>query len=213
MKCPSCEHLLTTPDAPYCPNCGTRLSPGEVSSVVSDRLKFLGGELRLLSVFFVNFTGLDHLLGQPAYLSVMIYIRDYMNEIEKIIKSYDGTANQIVPDTRILGLFGAPKSHLDDYVRTMRCVMDIQKWWLKKKEENKVLQDIDIAIGVNTGRAFFGYVLEGSTFLTVIGDTINTASRLADICPPHEILVSESTHQKISDLVEATHLGERSVKG
>jgi class 3 adenylate cyclase len=181
--------------------------------VISDRLKFLGGELRLLSVFFVNFTGLDRLLGQPAYLNVMIYIREYLNEIEKIIKSYDGTANQIVPDTRILGIFGAPKAHLDDNVRTMRCVLEIRKWWLKKKSENRVLENVNLAIGVNTGRAFFGYVLEESAFLTVIGDTINSASRLADICPADEILISESTYQKVHDLVEATHQGERSVKG
>jgi len=213
MKCPSCEHPVTIPDAQYCANCGTRLTPEAAPSVISDRLKFLGGELRLLSVFFVNFIGLDRLLGQPNYLSAMIYIREYLNEIEKIIKSYDGTANQIVPDTRILGIFGAPKAHLDDNMRTMRCVMEIRKWWLKKKEENKVLKDIDIAIGINTGRAFFGYVLEESTFLTVIGDTINTASRLSDICPPNEILISESTYQKVQDLVEATHQGERSVKG
>lgn len=213
MKCPSCEHQLTISDALYCANCGTRLKPEAASSVVADRLKFFGGELRLLSVFFVNFTGLDRLLGQPDYLSVMIYIREYLNEIEKIIKSYDGTANQIVPDTRILGIFGAPKAHIDDNLRTIRCVMEIRKWWLKKKEDNKILKDIDIAIGINTGRAFFGYVLEESAFLTVIGDTINTASRLTDICPPHEILVSESTYLKVQDVVEATHQGERSVKG
>jgi len=213
MKCPSCEHPITIPDAQYCTNCGTRLTPEATPSVISDRLKFLGGELRLLSVFFVNFIGLDRLLGQPNYLSAMIYIREYLNEIEKIIMSYDGTANQIVPDTRILGIFGAPKAHIDDNLRTLRCVLEIRKWWLKKKEENKVLKDIDIAIGINTGRAFFGYVLEESTFLTVIGDTINTASRLTDICPPNEILVSESTYLKVHDLVEATHQGERSVKG
>jgi predicted ATPase/class 3 adenylate cyclase len=213
MKCQFCDFPRTQADALFCTNCGARLTPEVKSSVISDRLKFLGGELRLLSVFFVNFTGLDSLLGQPTYSSVMIYIRDYLNEIEKIIKGYDGTANQIVPDCRILGIFGAPKAHLDDNLRTMRCVLEIRKWWLKKKEENKVIQDIDIAIGVNTGRAFFGYVLEESTFLTVIGDTINTASRLADICPPHEILISESTYNKVQDLVEASHLGERSVKG
>ena len=213
MKCPSCEKPLSISDAQFCTNCGTRLAPAAKTNVVSDRLKFLGGELRLLSVFFVNFTNLDRLLGQPDYWNIKVYVREYLDEIEKIIKGYDGTANQIVPDSRILGIFGAPKAHLDDNLRTIRCVLEIREWWLKKKEENKVIQDIDIAIGVNTGRAFFGYVLEESTFLTVIGDTINTASRLADICPPHEILVSESTYQKVSDLVEATHQGERSVKG
>jgi class 3 adenylate cyclase len=200
-------------EAKYCPKCGTRLKLETKPNVVSDRLKFLGGELRLLSVFFVNFTGLDRLLGQPGYLNVMIYIRESLNEMEKIIKSYDGTANQIVPDTRLLGIFGAPKAHLDDNLRTIRCVLEIRKWWLKKKAENRVLENVDIAIGVNTGRAFFGYVLEESTFLTVIGDTINTASRLADICPANEIVISESTYQKTQDRLDATHQGERSVKG
>ncbi len=212
-KCRYCDFPQTIAEAAFCTNCGARLAIDTKTSQAADRLRFLGGELRLMSVFFVNFVGLESLLQTPTYNHAMLYIREYLNDIEKIIHDYDGTAHQIIPDSRILGLFGAPKAHMDDNRRTINCVLDIQQWWQPVKKDNSLMKNIELAIGINTGRAFFGYLLEESSFLTVIGDTINTASRITDICPPGEVLISQSTNDRVQDFIATTHLGERSVKG
>lgn len=212
-KCQFCDYPVTLADAAFCVNCGATLSNESQPSAIADRLKLLGGEIRLLSVFFINFVGLDALLATPAYHQVMMTIRGYINDIEKIIRDFDGTVQTIVPDSRILAIFGAPRAHPDDNRRTIDCVLAIRQWWREVKKGNALLENIDLAIGINTGRAFFGYLLEKYSFLTVIGDTINTASRITDLCPAGEILISESTKEQVEDFIQFRHLGERSVKG
>ncbi|KPJ74539.1 hypothetical protein AMJ52_00015 [candidate division TA06 bacterium DG_78] len=211
--CPFCNHQYNLKDAVFCTHCGTQLISEPKQTVTSDRLKFWGGELRLLSVFFVNIIGFEKFTDRDVYNKTTIYIRECLREIEDMIRSFDGTLNEIFPDDRILGIFGAPRAHYDDPIRAIRCAHRIKNWWLKKKSSEDLLDDVDITMGLHTGRAFFGYVLKELPYLTVIGDTINTACRLAEICPPHEIIMSQNTYDKVREYVDVEHLGERSVKG
>ena len=51
---------------------------------------------------------------------------------------------------------------------------------------------LPIGVGVHTGVAFVGAVGEGpSSSVTALGDTVNTAARLASVAGPGELLVSE----------------------
>jgi class 3 adenylate cyclase/tetratricopeptide (TPR) repeat protein len=213
LKCPFCNHQNNDEKALYCVNCGAHIVDELERISLSDRLKLWGGELRILSVLFINFTGLEKLIDKQTDSDVMINLHECMIEVEAIIKKLKGTVEQIVPDNRILGIFGAPKAQRDDPLRVVRCAWQIKNWWLEKKKQSELLQDVDLTIGINTGRAFFGYIVEEFSFLTVIGDTINTAARLSEICPPNEILMSENTYNRVLEHVDVEHMGERSVKG
>ncbi|HEC79211.1 MAG TPA: hypothetical protein ENI34_08745 [candidate division WOR-3 bacterium] len=213
IECPLCSYSVVNEKAVFCPNCGTPILASAEQSRVSDRLKLWGGELRMLSVFFVNFIGFEKLISTKSPKEVITKIREYFTEVENIINEYKGTANQIIPDSRILGIFGAPKAHADDPIRVIRCAWRIRNWWQNKRKSGEFPEGIDITIGINTGRAFFGYILEKFSFLTVIGDTINTAARLTEICPLNEIVISGSTYDKTAEYIKADHIGERSVKG
>jgi class 3 adenylate cyclase/tetratricopeptide (TPR) repeat protein len=211
--CPYCGYQYEDGSASYCAACGLRIADAIKTTDASERLKFWGGETRMLSVFFVNFVGLESLLDMGVEQDLMLILRKCMTDIEDIIRQFNGTSNRIVPDNRILGIFGAPKAHQDDPVRSLHCAWEIRNWWVKQKKEVDLLKDVVVTIGINTGRAFFGYILEESAFLTVIGDTINTAARLTEMCPPNELLMSEDTFSRVEEYVDAEHIGERSVKG
>jgi len=212
-KCTFCNHEQSDEGAIFCTNCGNRFITDTKQAVITDRLKFWGGELRLLSVVFVNFMGFENFIATQNASNTMIYMREFLKEVEEIIKKLGGTSNQIIPDSRVLGIFGAPKAHHEDSFRAVRCAYQIKNWWLEKKKTRELLDNVDITIGINTGRAFFGYVLEESFFLTVIGDTINTAARLTEISPPNEILISKNTYDAVREYIDAEHIGERSIKG
>jgi class 3 adenylate cyclase len=212
MRCPFCDNQQVDTDSLFCTKCGSRLR-GASASLDTDRLKMLGGESRLLTSVFVNFRGFDQLIKEQGPIKGMIYIRECLMGVEEIIRSFDGTTDLIYPDSRVLGIFGAPKAHKDDPIRTTRCAFQIRNWWSESKDNKDFLDKVDIAIGVNTGRAFFAYILEEPSFLTVIGDTVNTAARLTEISPPGEILLSEDTYDRITEYVNARHMGERFVKG
>ncbi|MGB3480504.1 MAG: AAA family ATPase [bacterium] len=212
-ECPLCHHKYSVEQALFCPACGARISIDDKQLAASDRLKFWGGELRILSVFFVSFIGLENIIDKKDDKDIMITLRKCMTDVEDIIMRFQGTSNRIVPDNRVLGIFGAPKAHQDDSVRSLNCAWEIRNWWLEYKKESDLCKDVELTIGMNTGRAFFGYILEESAFLTVIGDTINTASRIAEMCPPNEMLMSENTFSRVEEYVNAEHIGERSIKG
>jgi len=167
----------------------------------------------LLTVFFVNLIGIEKLITKDTYATTETYVQDFLTNIEGIVRNFDGTSNRIIPDFRILGIFGAPHAHYDDPLRAIRCASRIRDWWLKNKIESKSLKDIDIRIGLNTGRAFFGFVLKESPFLTVIGDTINTAARLTEITEHNEILLTRATYNAVLRHIDAEHIGEQTVKG
>jgi predicted ATPase/class 3 adenylate cyclase len=211
--CPFCDSELVAEDAAFCSRCGVSLQREGAVTGVTDRLRELGGEIRMLSVFFVHFSGFEALVDQQIDKDVMINLRECLAEVETFIQSFKGTANQIIADTRVLAVFGAPRAHKDDPLRALNCALEIKNWWKRKKEDRVLLRDIDMTIGIHTGRAFFGYIIEQYSFLTVIGDTINIAARLTGICPADEILMSESTYNRLVDYVDAEHIGERSVKG
>ncbi len=179
----------------------------------SERLRLLGGELRLLTVFFVNLTGIEKLIKKDTYATTKQLVQEFLSNIEDIVEEYNGTSNRIIPDFRILGIFGAPHAHHDDALRATRCASRIRDWWLKTKQESKFFKDIDLRIGLNTGRAFFGFVLKESPFLTVIGDTINTAARITEISQHSEILMTRPTYNAVLRHIDAEHIGEQTVRG
>jgi len=212
-ECSLCHHKYSAEQALFCPTCGARMSIDDKQSAASDRLKFWGGELRILSVFFVSFIGLENIIDKKDDQDIMITLRKCMTDVEDIIVRFQGTSNRIVPDNRVLGIFGAPKAHQDDPLRSLNCAWEIRNWWLEYKKGVDLCKYVELTIGMNTGRAFFGYILEESAFLTVIGDTINTASRIAEMCPPNEMLMSENTFSRVEEHVDTEHIGERSIKG
>jgi class 3 adenylate cyclase len=212
-RCPFCNHPENPDYASYCAYCGAQLRLDKKVTVESERLRLLGGELRLLTVFFVNLIGIEKLIKKDTYSVTKDYVLDFFTSIEDIVQSFDGTSNRIVPDFRLLGIFGAPHAHYDDPLRAIRCVDRIKEWWLKEKKTSKSLRELEIRIGLNTGRAFFGFVLKESPFLTVIGDTINTAARLTEISQFNEILMTRTTYNATLRYIDAEHIGEQAVKG
>jgi hypothetical protein len=213
VTCPVCASHITNDQAQYCSKCGYQIVRKEDQQLASSRLKMWGGELRILTAFFVSFSGFDKIIGTQSNARIMLDIRTCLYETSGIIKKLGGTSNQILPEMRVLGIFGAPKAHTDDPARAVQCAWHIREWWEKYQRTQGSVKDVQIGFGINTGRAFFGYILEQAAFLTVIGDTINTAARLTEICPPNEIMVSEHTYEKIADIIECEHVGQRSVKG
>lgn len=213
INCPLCNFPDVPDNAIFCTRCGTALKTETPAAVESERLRLLGGELRLLTVFFVNLSGIDRLIRKDTYAATSEHVRQFLRNIENIVDEYNGTSNRIIPDFRILAIFGAPQAHHDDALRATRCASRIRDWWLKNKQESKFFKDTDLRIGMNTGRAFFGFVLKESPFLTVIGDSINTAARLTEMSQQSEILMSRTTHSAVFRHIDAEHIGEQTLKG
>jgi adenylate cyclase len=73
---------------------------------------------------------------------------------------------------------------------------------------------VGMGVGVNSGRLVAGYMgARRRLEYTVIGDTVNTASRVCGIAEADQVLITEATYQRVADRIEARYLGNRHVKG
>jgi len=211
-ECKFCSFAKILESYEFCPNCGAKLVYAKETVMDSDHVKLWGGESRIVTLFFVNFINTERTIDKSKIRQNAIYLAEAMDEFENIIKKYDGTANKIFPDNRILAAFGIPKTHRDDPERAIECIFAIRDYY-QNKVAKKEFGNWRISFGVNTGWVFFGYVIEKLSYLTIIGDTVNVAARLTQVCPPDEIYLSSAAYEGVSDIVEVDFIGERMVKG
>jgi hypothetical protein len=71
-----------------------------------------------------------------------------------------------------------------------------------------------LRIGLNTGTAVVGAVQGGTdAAVTVLGDTVNVASRLQALAEPDSVLMSEAMQRSLQGMVEASLAGHHEIKG
>ncbi|MFL5355353.1 adenylate/guanylate cyclase domain-containing protein [Archangium sp.] len=193
------------------------LSPDVVDLVVSnpDQLR-LGGERREVTIFFADVVGFTKLSeSQPPEIIVAL-LNELFTFATEIIQRRGGIIDKFIGDC-IMAVWGSPRSHPDDALRAVQAAEDLRRWLDVGNRRWRARWGIEIqlAIGVHTGPAVAGNVgSEKRMEYTVIGDTVNVAARIESMAQPGQILVSESTRERIGesgmDLVPA---GERKLHG
>jgi len=133
----------------------------------------------------------------------------------EIIFKYEGTLDKFVGDA-IMVVWGAPVSHPDDPIRAVKTATEMLQTLedLNRARAARNQAPLLVGIGINTGEGVAGYM--GSTKkmeYTVIGNTVNVASRLCSKAAPGEIIVSEMTYSRLAGGFTAEALPPAMVKG
>ncbi len=179
--------------------------PGTVMTWLSGGLQDWLAVLRPMSVLFVNVEGIDY--SRPEAVATL---HAFLRTLQETIYRYEGDINKLAVDdkgTIALALFGAPPyAHPDDPERALRCALDLQALITSAQ--------LRLAIGVATGRVFAGPV--GSTTrreYTVIGDTVNLASRLMSAAGPGQIRCDYETYRDARGKLAFEFLAPIPIKG
>ena len=72
---------------------------------------------------------------------------------------------------------------------------------------------VELCVGINTGRVIAGVIGMRSPRYRLMGDTVNTASRMSTTCPPGEIQLTNATYQQARHVFEAERRGSVRIKG
>src|SRR5258705_12219416 len=154
----------------------------------------LGGTKRPVVIFFSDIRGFTPLSETMGPDEIATLLTEYFTEMVEIVFEHSGTLDKFMGDA-IMALWGAPIDHEDDADRAVACAIDqliaLEKLNVKWKKENR--PELRIGIGINFGEVFAGNIGSNRRLEdTVIGDAVNTASRLCSSAGPNEILISES---------------------
>ncbi len=175
----------------------------------------LGGVRRKISVLFADIRGFTTMSEKMKPEEVVDLLNTYLSSLTKVVFKYEGTLDKYIGDC-VMAVFGAPLSHHNDTERAVFTAVEMQSYVddINLKREGEGLERVEIGIGINTG-----YVISGNMGsvdrmdYTVIGDVVNTASRLEAYSGKGQILVTKEVYDEVKYLVEAKFLTALTVKG
>jgi adenylate cyclase len=181
-----------------------------------DKLK-LGGNRSLVSVLFSDIRDFTTISERFSAEEVVSLLNAYFSRMLEPIFSFEGTLDKFIGDA-IMAVFGAPVFRHDDAERAVRAAIEMRRA-LRKYNLERVAQGllpIDNGIGITKGEVISGNVgSEQRMDYTVIGDTVNVASRLEGLTKnyPYKILVNEGVYLEVKDKIPCVDLGFAHVKG
>lgn len=181
-----------------------------------DKLK-LGGNRSSVAVLFSDIRDFTTQSERASAEEIVGMLNEYFTRMLDPIFTYDGTLDKFIGDA-IMAVFGAPVPSDNDGERAVRAALGMRKALRKYNIDRKErgLPPIENGIGITKGDAISGNIgSEQRMDYTVIGDTVNTASRLEGLTKsyPNKILVNEDVYLEIKDKIPCVDLGFAHVKG
>ncbi len=193
------------------------LSPNIAERVASGELEVKkGGELvGECTVFNSDIRGFTRMSAGTEPELIVEMLNEYFELMVETLFKYEGTLDKFMGDG-LMALWGAPVLHPDDAVRAVQCAleqMDVLGRYNRTRVERS-LPPLGIGIGIHTGTLVAGYIGSSKALsYTVIGDTVNTSSRLCSHALVGQIIVSETTFQKLSGRFDYDEMPPAVVKG
>jgi adenylate cyclase len=161
-------------------NLSRYFSPNLVD-MLANRDEPLGAVRRqTVAVLFADIVGFTSMAERMTPEAVVRMLREYHERMTAPIFACSGTIDKYIGD-EIFAVFGVPSASDEDAANALKCadmMLRVLDCWNHEREEAGELR-LAIGIGLNYGPAVLGDVgSEHSFSFTVIGDTVNTASRL-----------------------------------
>jgi adenylate cyclase len=147
--------------------------------------------------------------------SVALLLNDYLSRMTDVIFKYDGTLDKYIGDA-IMAVYGAPLDMPDHAASAIRSALEMQERLAEFNAERKETGlQLQIRIGINSGKAVAGEIGSiNKKEYTVLGDVVNTASRLeSSVAKPGMVVIGENTYEAVKDLFECRSLGKATLKG
>jgi len=188
-----------------------------ISDQVGDASSTKLGKEKDVAVLFtdiVNYTQFAEVL--PAY-DVVHVLNRYYNSMNEIIERHKGVISDVAGDG-ILALFGATEDSDNHVLNAINAVRSMNTTLIKFNEYLDLMYDrsFEIRAGINFGKAIIGNFDTGKMKkIAAIGDVVNMASRIESANKDFgtQLLISQSAHKEIQDLVETDKTFRSKLKG
>lgn len=163
----------------------------------------LGGERKQATVFFSDIRGFTSMSENMSPDEVVRMLNSYMTEMVSVIYKWNGVVDKYIGDA-IMGVWGVPETNIDDAYNAVRCCLEMREMLIEFNEKRKVAGEtqIEIGMGLHSGMVLAGNIgSEERLEYTIIGDTVNLASRIegANKAVEGDLLISSQTYSLVKD--------------
>jgi class 3 adenylate cyclase len=178
----------------------------------------LGGELRRVYILFSDVRGFTHMTEQLKPEETVEILNKMFTAMEEVISQNGGDINKYIGDA-ILAYFRRPYGNEGEAAKmVLRTALRMQDRFERLNESFKVAYSqeikIGLGIGITAGEAIMGNLGSANRMeFTLIGDTVNMASRFCGIAKHGQVLVNEEMAKAAKDLFELTPLPPVQIKG
>ena len=215
----------------YCATCGARLlqehgetmpqqnkpevSCSKPASTEQNPQESSNSQRKNVTVLFADlsgFTAMSEKLDPEEVTTIMNQCLDIMGNA---VTTYEGYIDKFIGDC-IMAIFGAPVSHENDPELAIRAALKMrhQIEEFNKKLPIKLEKPLALHIGINTGLVIAGQMGSNARMdYTVMGDTVNLASRLESNAVTGQIFISAYTYGQVKNLFEFVKHDPIKVKG
>jgi adenylate cyclase len=177
----------------------------------------LGGERKEVAVFFSDIRSFTAISEKLEPEEVVEFLNQYMTRMVKCVNDTKGVVDKYIGDA-IMAVWGAPVSTGNDTENAINGALMMRKTLAEFNtgrggDKHPVIR---IGCGINTGPVLAGQIgSEERMEYTVIGDTVNLASRIESLNKPFgtDILISEDAYKKVKEIFAIEKMQSIKVKG
>ena len=155
-----------------------------------------------ISIFFSDIRGFTNWSERKEPEEVTQILNDYLAAMTDLVNQYGGTLDKFIGDC-VMVIFNAPEPIEDHPVAAIKMAIAMQEKITELSEEWRKIgrEPISVGMGINTGYATVGnFGSELFSDYTAIGNSVNLAARIESVSHPGQILVSETTRDRVQSV-------------
>jgi class 3 adenylate cyclase len=202
---------------------GKYIDPRIVKNLIEDSHFALVGERRPMSVLFSDLDGFTGLCEQITPDAAVKFLNEYFNQVSEPIVAKKGIIDKYMGDA-VMAFWGPPFTDPADHARLaceaaleqLACLTEFRRTVPDIIGRRPGLPRVNMRTGISTGEVTVGNVgSERMKCYTVIGDTVNLASRLETACKQYgvHIMIAEETRDHAGASMETRQLDRIRVVG
>ncbi|MCW7471614.1 adenylate/guanylate cyclase domain-containing protein [Leptospira kanakyensis] len=162
-------------------------SPDLVSEIVSEPEVIAKGKRQKVTILFSDIRGFTQFSEPMDPEALSVFLTEFRRRMVRAIFKHNGSLDKFIGDA-VMATFGTPTpservgEDSEDAVLAAKSMLEELDNW-NQERISKGESEIKIGIGIHTGEVFCGSIgSEERMEYTVIGDTVNTASRIESAC-------------------------------
>ena len=198
---------------------GRYFSPAIREKIQESEFDLLDNEnnTQMVAVLFTDIDGFTKLSESMSSKEIIEMLSEYQDRMIKPIFKNSGTVDKFIGDS-VMATFGTPVSQGKDAQNAFNCAREMQiamRQWVKEREDRQ-LPVVTHRIGIHFGSCVLGNIgNEDRKEFTVVGDVVNVANRVCDICKELkcDFLVTESLKNRLNETLNAESVENYTIRG